>query len=242
MKLGQTIMDIRKERNMTQEQFGQLFHVTRQTVSNWEKEKNYPDLETLIQMSDEFGISLDVMLKEDKTMVKRLNMDIRFSKNFKRNTFIILIVIVTTLIIGSICYGIAWNNAKNKWETTFNEGIKKNKFVFDEQLGYYTKTVDQNSYYVLPNQMMPQYHKFRLHFFATSLDYYTSVGDKELQIRWSEKDENDEIMYSIYYLDDNAQLDSILSKEQEGELFRNHPEIKAIVQEGKQIYTDVYAE
>lgn len=56
------------------------------------------------------------------------------------------------------------------------------------------QTVDQNSYYVLPNQMMPQYHKFRLHFFATSLDYYTSVGDKELQIRWSEKDENDEIM------------------------------------------------
>ena len=48
MKLGQTILDIRKERKMTQEEFAQIFHVTRQTVSNWEKEKNYPDLETLI--------------------------------------------------------------------------------------------------------------------------------------------------------------------------------------------------
>ena len=63
MKLGQTILDIRKERKMTQEEFAQIFHVTRQTVSNWEKEKNYPDLETLIFMSDEFNISLDVMLK-----------------------------------------------------------------------------------------------------------------------------------------------------------------------------------
>ena len=73
MKLGQTILDIRKERKMTQEEFAQIFHVTRQTVSNWEKEKNYPDLETLISMSDEFNISLDVMLKEDKKMVKKLN-------------------------------------------------------------------------------------------------------------------------------------------------------------------------
>ena len=38
MRLGQTIMDIRKERNMTQEEFARIFHVTRQTVSNWEKE------------------------------------------------------------------------------------------------------------------------------------------------------------------------------------------------------------
>ena len=69
MKLGQTIWDIRKERKMTQEEFAQIFHVTRQTVSNWEKAKNYPDLETLISMSDEFNISLDVMLKEDKKFV-----------------------------------------------------------------------------------------------------------------------------------------------------------------------------
>ncbi len=38
MRLGQTITEIRKERNMTQEDFARIFHVTRQTVSNWEKE------------------------------------------------------------------------------------------------------------------------------------------------------------------------------------------------------------
>ena len=63
MKLGQTIISIRKERKMTQEEFARIFHVTRQTVSNWENEKSYPDLETLVRISEEFQISLDAMLK-----------------------------------------------------------------------------------------------------------------------------------------------------------------------------------
>ncbi len=72
MKLGQTILDIRKRKKNDTRRICPNFHVTRQTVSNWEKEKNYPDLETLIFMSDKFKISLDVMLKEDKKMVKKI--------------------------------------------------------------------------------------------------------------------------------------------------------------------------
>lgn len=90
MRLGQTITEIRKEQNMTQEDFARIFHVTRQTVSNWEKEKNYPDLETLIFMSEEFQISLDVMLKEDAKMVRKLNKEIKFSKKFKKNVCLVL--------------------------------------------------------------------------------------------------------------------------------------------------------
>ena len=65
MRLGQTLKDIRKEYKLTQEGFAELFNVTRQTVSNWENEKSYPDLLTLIAISDKFNISLDKMLKED---------------------------------------------------------------------------------------------------------------------------------------------------------------------------------
>ncbi|HAJ39851.1 helix-turn-helix transcriptional regulator [Faecalicatena fissicatena] len=39
MNIGNQISTIRKEQQLTQEQFGALFHVTRQTVSNWENEK-----------------------------------------------------------------------------------------------------------------------------------------------------------------------------------------------------------
>ena len=70
MSIGNQIMSIRRERQLTQEQFGSLFHVTRQTVSNWENGKSYPDLQLLVAISDQFGISLDTLLKEDTKMVK----------------------------------------------------------------------------------------------------------------------------------------------------------------------------
>lgn len=55
---------------MSQEDFAEMFHVSRQTISNWENSKSYPDLETIIKISDSFQISLDILLKEDLIMVK----------------------------------------------------------------------------------------------------------------------------------------------------------------------------
>ena len=49
MKIGETILKLREEKKMSQEEFAQYYHVTRQTISNWEKEKNYPDLQTLVK-------------------------------------------------------------------------------------------------------------------------------------------------------------------------------------------------
>lgn len=137
MRLGQTIAEIRKERNMTQKDFARIFHVTRQTVSNWEKEKNYPDLETLIFMSEEFHISLDVMLKEDTKMVKKLNKEIKFSKRFKKNIMLGLSVILILLLLGLNSWGIVWYNTKNSLEAKFEAGVESNGFQFDEQLRYY---------------------------------------------------------------------------------------------------------
>ena len=63
MNIGTQILKIRKEKGLTQEEFGKIFHVTRQTVSNWENEKSYPDLQILIDISNRFDISLDVLIK-----------------------------------------------------------------------------------------------------------------------------------------------------------------------------------
>ena len=46
MKIGETILKLREEKKMSQEEFAQYYLVTRQTISNWDKEKNYPDLQT----------------------------------------------------------------------------------------------------------------------------------------------------------------------------------------------------
>ncbi|MBS6172605.1 MAG: helix-turn-helix transcriptional regulator [Clostridiales bacterium] len=46
---------MRKDNLLIQEKFGKLFHVTRQTVSNWENGKCYPDLQILVSMSNQFS-------------------------------------------------------------------------------------------------------------------------------------------------------------------------------------------
>lgn len=240
MKLGQTITEIRKERNMTQEEFAQIFHVTRQTVSNWEKEKNYPDLETLIFMSDEFNISLDVMLKEDKKMVKKLNKQITFSKRFKKNVIIIAFCMVIALALGAAGWGLVWNNAKDNLETKFEKGVEMNGFHFDEQLGHYIKMIDEKTYYTLPNQSMPGYFDFVLHFHNATLDYYRMEKDENIQIRWSGKDKEGRMDHSIYYLDEDGKYQYTFSEEQEKELCEVNTDIPKILKEGEEIYESVY--
>lgn len=88
MNLGNQIATIRKEQQLTQEKFGELFHVTRQTVSNWENEKSYPDLQTLIDISNRFDISLDTLLKEDSKMVAAIDRE-RVLGTLKREKSII---------------------------------------------------------------------------------------------------------------------------------------------------------
>ncbi len=60
MEFSGRIKALRKEKHMSQEQFAGNIHVTRQTVSNWENDKNLPDIETLIRISDSGRISDDV--------------------------------------------------------------------------------------------------------------------------------------------------------------------------------------
>lgn len=73
MNIGNQILNIRKENQLTQEEFGKLFHVTRQTVSNWENGKSYPELQILVSISNQFNVSLDTLLKEDSKMVKTID-------------------------------------------------------------------------------------------------------------------------------------------------------------------------
>ena len=75
MELGKKIAEIRKENGLTQEDLAELCSVTRQTISNWENGKSYPDLETLVLISDRFEVSLDAMLKGDSRMVSEISQE-----------------------------------------------------------------------------------------------------------------------------------------------------------------------
>lgn len=68
MEIGSKIKNARNEAGYTQERAAETLGVSRQTVSNWENEKSYPDIVSVIKMSDLYSVSLDHLLKEEKEM------------------------------------------------------------------------------------------------------------------------------------------------------------------------------
>lgn len=136
MEIGKQIQKIRKENNLSQEQFGKRFHVTRQTVSNWENEKSYPDLQTLISISDGFDISLDKLLKDTPKMVEDFDSAVAGRRRIKRT----IIVLVTLIILTPIFwFAQFWIRLEYAYQSTEHE--KRN----------ITKTAAQ-MYVNLPNQ------------------------------------------------------------------------------------------
>lgn len=73
MKFGEQIKAQRKDHGWTQADVAKKLFVTRQAISNWEKGKTYPDLNTLVKISDVFQISIDSLLKEDIELKNYLN-------------------------------------------------------------------------------------------------------------------------------------------------------------------------
>lgn len=63
--LGENILRLRKEANLSQEALDDIIGVTRQTISNWELEETAPNPEQLKLLSKAFNVSADDLLNND---------------------------------------------------------------------------------------------------------------------------------------------------------------------------------
>lgn len=94
MEIGKRLQEIRNKNNMTQDDMAKLCHVTRQTISNWENGKRYPDLGTLVLISEHFGISLDFLLRDDRGLVVSMSRYQRAYFRYRRNCVILGVLLV----------------------------------------------------------------------------------------------------------------------------------------------------
>lgn len=67
MNLGEKIYKLRKEKGLSQEALAEQLGTTRQAVSKWENNQGYPETEKLLQLSNIFAVSIDYLLREDKS-------------------------------------------------------------------------------------------------------------------------------------------------------------------------------
>ena len=70
MELGKQIKEHRQEAHLSQEELANRVYVSRQTISNWENDKSYPDVNSLVLLSEIFQISLDNLIKGDIEVMK----------------------------------------------------------------------------------------------------------------------------------------------------------------------------
>lgn len=113
---GEIIKQKRIKLGLTQQEVADQLHVTRQTVSNWENAKSYPDIPILINISNYYSLSLDYMLKGDADFMKKVENDYQMIESKRRKRWVttgmvICIILMVILIIAAlIIKDSKWNN------------------------------------------------------------------------------------------------------------------------------------
>ena len=110
MEIGSKIKAARNKAGITQEKAADELGVTRQTISNWENNRSYPDIVSVVKMSDLYSVSLDHLLKEDKDIktsyLDHLEESTNVVKSNNRKTRILLVSVY--LIVWIVAIAVFW--------------------------------------------------------------------------------------------------------------------------------------
>ena len=71
MSFGENLKNVRKQRNITQEELAEMLGVSRQAISKWESDNGYPETEKLLIISKTLNISLDYLLNDISLMEEK---------------------------------------------------------------------------------------------------------------------------------------------------------------------------
>lgn len=118
MELGKQIKMYRLENKLSQEELADRIYVSRQTISNWENDKSYPDINSLVLLSEVFKVSLDKLIKGDidvmKDVIKKEEVD-KMNRYGKIYTIMLIVTVVSVVPLfmwlgfwALIPWGIVW--------------------------------------------------------------------------------------------------------------------------------------
>lgn len=119
MEVGQRIRERRTQAGMSQDELAERVYVSRQTISSWENDKTYPDVQSLLLLSEIFDATVDSLIKGDvDAMTETIDRDI---ETMKRLSYVMLVFLL--LVIGAmiwICFQVfAWDWPLEQMAPTF---------------------------------------------------------------------------------------------------------------------------
>ena len=99
MDIGGKIKKSRTDAKITQEQAAQALGISRQTISNWENERSYPDIVSVLKMSDLYSVSLDYLLKGEGPMKDYLDYIEESTNTVKSKTRLSKLLLVLSYLV-----------------------------------------------------------------------------------------------------------------------------------------------
>ena len=106
MTIGEKLKAARGGAGMTQEQAAQRLQVSRQTVSNWENDRSYPDIAGVLALAKLYGLSLDELLREDEGMLRHLEESTNIVKS--KRTLSRRLLMAAYLVIWGVSIAFFW--------------------------------------------------------------------------------------------------------------------------------------
>lgn len=106
MEIGEKLKKARLDQGLTQENLAEKLKVSRQTISNWENNRSFPDIISILRLSDIYSISLDELLKGDVKVMKHLEESTNLVKSRQKLSKTILIT--TYLAIWAAAIIVFW--------------------------------------------------------------------------------------------------------------------------------------
>ena len=97
MELGKQIKKHRQVARLSQDELANRVYVSRQTISNWENDKSYPDVNSLVLLSEIFQISLDKLIKGDIDVMKEAIKKEEVKKMKQYGTIYTILLVVTVV-------------------------------------------------------------------------------------------------------------------------------------------------
>ncbi len=101
MEISEQIRQRRAAAGLSQEELAERIYVTRQTLSNWETGKTYPDLNSLLRLGDVFHVSLDELVKGDIAAMEE-EIKKEDTSGFEKENRILLVLLAVIFVLGVV--------------------------------------------------------------------------------------------------------------------------------------------
>ena len=128
MEIKEQLKEHRARLGLSQEELADRIFVSRQTISNWETDRTYPDVQSLLLMSDLFGTSIDELVKGDvATMEKTIENEWKTMSRLAMTAWVLVGVGIACVIAG-----MALPSGPSSLASGFSEGEVLGIVLFDQ--------------------------------------------------------------------------------------------------------------